>query len=122
MMTNGNERTVILRNWYLKSRTNSHHVQLVGHSAENPADAPQQFEFVTSVLKKRIDKHRMQSGSGTIYAVQGPCDLDKMQSMGYPKMFIKVFSLGFPTEWKEFLQDEMVRRMNEQTIKRIEGE
>ncbi|GAV05867.1 hypothetical protein RvY_15931 [Ramazzottius varieornatus] len=122
VVPDGKALPVVLRNWHLRPRPNSWHVHLVGISADNPVDALEQYEFVTSILRQRVNKHRMLSGSGRTYEVQGPCNMDKMLALGYPKMLAKVFASGFPTEWKEFLKDEAERRMNEQSSKKPEDQ
>ncbi|OQV25305.1 hypothetical protein BV898_00988 [Hypsibius exemplaris] len=86
------EPGVVLRDWYFKpAKADSYRIQLVGYNASTPAESPEQ--------------------------VEGNCDALKMETVGnYHKRLIQLFKTGFPSKWKEYLEEDCDRRQHDRSM------
>jgi hypothetical protein len=102
----------VLRDWYFKpKRSSSYRIQLVGLNVLTPVESLEQLEFCTAVIKKRLDRTHLQTDSGSLYRLEGPCDAAKMELVGgYLQPLIRMFRAGFPLNWKEYLKEDLDRR------------
>ncbi|XP_055339013.1 titin-like [Paramacrobiotus metropolitanus] len=92
-----------IRNWYLDMTASDKLPRIHGVNSETG-------EFITTGrLKKRLTKLLIMTYGGTCYKLMDPCDTTRMAAEEWSPAFIKLFSVGFPPDWRTFVEDETVR-------------
>ncbi|NXW54969.1 M18BP protein, partial [Eurystomus gularis] len=64
----------------------------------------------SSAVVERIARNQVKTSSGSIYLLQGNIDSACMRREGFSHWFIKRFTYGFSTRWKEYAEELLKER------------
>lgn len=62
------------------------------------------------ILTSVVVIHLFTTASGVVYRLEGKCDAESMAREGYAPVTTTVFTMGFPSNYKEFLEDDLTIR------------
>ncbi|NXG22705.1 M18BP protein, partial [Grallaria varia] len=64
----------------------------------------------SNAITERVAGNQVRTSSGSVYVLQGRIDSAAMRKQGFPYRFIKRFTFGFSTKWKEYVQEFLEER------------
>ncbi|KAL0969625.1 hypothetical protein UPYG_G00230000 [Umbra pygmaea] len=93
--TGSNAKSIKLRHWTLKSRSNSLYVEGIRVDDKMP--------WHSNIITERISQNVLMTISGSTYVLEGQMDAD-FSKTELPANLLKKFIFGFPKNWKELLE------------------
>lgn len=64
-------------------------------------------QWHTSLIASRVNDHYVSTQSGSLWRLEGPCDLSKTRQQGFSKETAVAFRDGFPSDWAEVLRRDL---------------
>ncbi|XP_071507583.1 uncharacterized protein [Diadema antillarum] len=93
----------VLDQWIIKWLGSSHkHVSVEGHREEDPAGA----FWHSTAISVRISSRVVETSSGSRYRLKGNINKLLTIDQGFSPRLVQRFQKGFPSNWKELLQQE----------------
>ncbi|XP_030070822.1 mis18-binding protein 1 [Microcaecilia unicolor] len=94
-LSNSNDqKQICLHSWILKAVSNS------GLCVEGKREDANGIYWHSNIIVERLANNLVKSLTGSIYELKGKIDSFTMKQEGFPHLFIKRFSAGFPEDWK----------------------
>ncbi|XP_059505073.1 mis18-binding protein 1 isoform X2 [Stegostoma tigrinum] len=98
------EKRIILTQWIIQQIKGSNEICVEGKRGTDGV------YWHSNVIAERIKQTEVKSITGSIYVLKGPLDYVAMKNQGFSNSILKHFFLGFPLDWKEYIEEFFKRR------------
>ncbi|XP_020384369.2 mis18-binding protein 1 [Rhincodon typus] len=98
------EKRITLTKWIIQQIKGSNEICVEG---KRDTDG---VYWHSNVIAERIKQTEVKSITGSIYVLKGPLDYVAMKNQGFSNSILKHFFLGFPLDWKEYVEEFFKRR------------
>ncbi|KAG0046143.1 hypothetical protein BGZ89_005382 [Linnemannia elongata] len=99
-------RAKAFHGWWLKRKENLAQDDNLGILVQGNMLEPRVMTWHTSTIKDAPEPTLVMTFTGSLYRLNGPIDVQKMEANGFSKDVIKAFRNGFPANWKTILGKE----------------
>ncbi|EOA97318.1 putative DNA-binding protein C14orf106, partial [Anas platyrhynchos] len=116
----GNEKKICLTSWSIRVINGNTAICVEGKRKDM-----KDLSWHSNAIMERVANNQVKTSSGNIYLLQGHIDSASMRKEGFPYRFIKRFTYGFSSRWKEYVEElleERRRKERKQSIGESESE
>uniref|UniRef100_U3IVV4 Mis18-binding protein 1 n=2 Tax=Anas platyrhynchos TaxID=8839 RepID=U3IVV4_ANAPP len=116
----GNEKKICLTSWSIRVINGNTAICVEGKRKDM-----KDLSWHSNAIIERVANNQVKTSSGNIYLLQGHIDSASMRKEGFPYRFIKRFTYGFSSRWKEYVEElleERRRKERKQSIGESESE
>ncbi|XP_068931683.1 mis18-binding protein 1 isoform X2 [Petaurus breviceps papuanus] len=94
------KKEICLQKWMIRKMNNNTAVCVEGQLIDTP-----DLYWHSNAIVERLNYNRLRTLSGNIYVLKGKIDTISMKEAGFPASFTRKFMFGFPTNWKQYVDD-----------------